>query len=193
MSYSSNNYITKVIVVLVMIFIASLLIYFKIFEGERPYVVLMNPDNNSENVSENSSISTNILHLPNCGLNNQTITSETVFLTEAKTGAIVPSHVNGTGGGDAITLVPAVKLKLNTTYKFNITKAVKDLTGASFVPYTSTFTTGSVLTTSIKDVSFDKINLPNAAGRHSSLAIGPDGKLYALTIGGIIKRFTINP
>ena len=192
MSYSSNNYIIKVIIVLLMIFIASLLFYYKISKGERPYVVLMNPDDNSQNVSENSSISTNILHLPNGGLNNQTITSETVFLTEAKTGAIVPSHVNGTGGGDGITLVP-VKLNLNTTYKFNITKGVKDLSGASFVPFTSTFTTGSMLTTSIKEVSFDKIELPNATGRHSSLAIGPDGKLYALTIGGIIRRFTINP
>ncbi|MEJ7676432.1 MAG: hypothetical protein WKG06_00835 [Segetibacter sp.] len=37
-----------------------------------------------------------------------------------------------------------------------------------------------------------KLALPNTAGQHSSLTIGPDGKLYALTIDGIIKRFTIN-
>jgi len=44
----------------------------------------------------------------------------------------------------------------------------------------------------IKKIKFEKIDLPNAIGQHSSLAIGPDGKLYALCINGIIKRFAIN-
>ncbi|MEJ7681271.1 MAG: Ig-like domain-containing protein [Segetibacter sp.] len=159
----------------------------------RPSVVSVNPANGAVNVSENTSISTSILKLPNGGINNSTITSGSVYLTENATGALVPSHVNGTGGGDAITLVPASSLKLNTTYKFNITSGVKDLSGASFIPYFSTFTTKSAPTTDNNStIKFSKINLPNATGRHSSLTIGPDGKLYALTIDGIIKRFSMN-
>jgi hypothetical protein len=42
------------------------------------------------------------------------------------------------------------------------------------------------------DVKFEKIALPNTTGRHSSLTIGPDGKLYASTIDGRIKRFTVH-
>ncbi len=158
----------------------------------KPMVVSVNPPNGAVNVSEHTSISTNLLKLPNGGINNSTITSSSVYLTENITGALVPSNANGTGGGDAITLVPASSLKLNTVYKFHITSAVRDLSGASFIPYSSTFTTKSTATTTNNTIKFDKISLPTATGRHSSLTIGPDGKLYALCIDGIIKRFTIN-
>jgi glucose/arabinose dehydrogenase len=158
----------------------------------RPAVVSVNPPKGAVSVNENTSISTDILKLPNGGINNATITSSTVYLTENATGALVPANVNGTGGGDAITLVPASVLKLSTTYKFNVTSGVKDLSGAAFLPYSSTFTTVSTATTNTVTAQFKKISLPNAVGRHSSLTIGPDGKLYALTIDGIIKRFSIN-
>ncbi len=159
---------------------------------KRPSVVAVNPYNSSVNVSENTSISTSILKLPNGGINNATITTNTVFLTEEGTGVIVPANVNGTGGGDAITLVPLSPLKTSTTYRFTITPGVKDLSDSSFIPYSSTFTTGESSNSDLTTVKFDKILLPSAAGQHSSLTIGPDGKLYALTINGIIKRFTIN-
>jgi glucose/arabinose dehydrogenase len=44
----------------------------------------------------------------------------------------------------------------------------------------------------IINAQFVKVSLPNTVGKHSTLQIGPDGKLYALTIDGIIKRFSIN-
>jgi len=160
--------------------------------SKRPSVVSVNPDNSSINVSENTSISTSVLKLPNSGINNATITSNTVFLVEEGTEAKIPANVNGTGGGDAITLVPASPLKLSTTYRFTITPGVKDLSDSSFIPYSSTFTTGSSSTADEANAQFNQIALPNATGQHSSLTIGPDGKLYALTIDGIIKRFTIN-
>lgn len=164
----------------------------KPYTGRRPSVVSVSPDNSSVNVSTNTSISTSVLKLPNSGINNATITSGNVYLTEQATGAAVSANVNGTGGGDAITLVPASPLKLNTAYNFNITSGVKDLTDSSFIPYSSSFTTGSATASDLTNVRFDKISLPNATGQHSSLTIGPDGKLYALTIDGIIKRFIIN-
>lgn len=183
------------VVLLLLIVISIPLILLIIFLqpfAKRPSVVAISPENNSQSISENSSISTSILTLPNGGINNSTITSKTVYLTEKATGAIVPSNVNGTGGGDAIILVPASPLKLNTTYNFFITRGVKDLSRASFIPYSSTFTTGAFSTKKMTNVKFEKVHLPNATGRHSSLTIGPDGKLYALSIDGVIKRFVIN-
>lgn len=158
---------------------------------KNPFVVAVSPGNNSESISENSSITTSILKLPNGGIDNATITSRNVYLIEKETGAIVPANVNGTGGGDAIILAPAAPLKLKTTYNFYITNGVKDLAGFAFEPYTSTFTTGQFPTHMMTNVKFEKVYLDNVTGRHSSLTIGPDGKLYALSIDGIIKRFII--
>jgi N-acetylneuraminic acid mutarotase len=161
--------------------------------SKRPSVVRVNPESGSQYVSENSSVSTSILNLPNGGVNNATVTPANVYLKELSTGIIVPANVNGTGGGDAITLVPTTLLKLNTAYQFTITDSVKDLSGASFIPYTSTFTTSSAPSGDMNTVTFSTVKMPQITGRHSSLKVGPDGKLYALTIDGIIKRFPINP
>lgn len=190
----SNKQKWGIVILLSIILLSGILLIGHIWQSgpKRPTVIAVNPENNSKTISENTSISTNILKLPNGGINNPTITTKTVYLTEKSTGAVVPSNVNGTGGGDAITLVPAAPLKLNTTYVFTITDGVKDLSGASFVPYTSTFTTGMKSTSEIINVKFEKVELPNARGQHSSLTIGPDGKLYALSINGLIKRFRIN-
>lgn len=188
----NNNYINNIILLSLLILLVILFLrHFQPIPIIRPSVVLVDPKNSSQNVSENTSISTSILKLPNGGINNSTITSNTVYLTEAGTGTLISSNVNGTGGGDAITLVPSSPLKLSTTYNFNITDGVKDLSGASIIPYASTFTTGFASTSEIINVRFDKIALSNVKGHHSSLAIGPDGKLYALNIDGLIKRFPI--
>jgi hypothetical protein len=130
---SLNNIRNILLIGLAMLVALLLLKYFRP-HTKRPSVVLVDPKNSSQNVSENASISTSILKLPNGGINNSTITSNTVYLTEAGTGALVASNVNGTGGGDAITLVPSSLLKLNTTYNFNITDGVKDLSGVSIIP-----------------------------------------------------------
>ena len=159
---------------------------------KRPYVKSVNPDNTSVNVNENTSISTNILILPKGGVNNATLTSSTVFLKEEATGVVVQSHVNGTGGGDAITLVPSSPLKLNTTYRFTITSGVKDVADSSFICYSSTFTTTAHSSSALTNIEFEKVDLPNTTGQHTTLTIGPDGKLYAMSVDGLIKRFVIN-
>lgn len=159
---------------------------------QRPSVVRVNPESGSQFVNENTSISTSVLSLPNGGIDNSTITPANVFLKELPSGIPVPANVNGTGGGDAITLVPTAPLKLNTLYQFTITSNVKDLSGAAFIPYNSTFTTSATPSGDITSVSFTQVKMPEVKGRHSSLKMGPDGKLYALTIDGLIKRFTLN-
>lgn len=160
--------------------------------SKRPSIVRVNPPNSSVNVNNTSSISTSVLLLPNGGINNKTITSTNVYLVEEKSGNIIPSGVNGTGGGDAITLVPDAPLKLNTSYIFTVTAGVKDLLDSAFIPYSSKFTTGASTNNDTIKASFTRVVLPNTTGQHSSLTIGPDGKLYALTIDGILQRYPIN-
>jgi len=192
MSILSKNFLSKGAILLAVGLLAVTIIHFGFSKSKKPSVISMDPDNNAESVSEISPVSTMILKLPNGKLNSTTITDQTVFLTEDKSGAVVPSRVYETDGGTMIKLVPAKKLKLNTTYKFTISSGVKDVSGSSFVSYTSRFTTAALPTSKIEGVGFDKIDLPNATGQHSTLTIGPDKKLYALSIDGLIKRFTIN-
>lgn len=162
-----------------------------VVKHSNPSVVSVDPPDKSTNVNIDESISTNLLYLPDGGIDNNTITSSSVYLTESATGKIVSSNVNGTGGGDAITLVPASFLKKNTVYKLHITSGVKDANGTSFAPYTSTFTTNSA-SIGTTGIQFEKVALTNAVGRHTCVTIGPDGKLYALKDDGLIKRFVIN-
>lgn len=185
-----NRPIKFSLAVLVVLF--AVFAFLKISKNKRPYAVLISPENNIQLVNENASISTKILKLPNGAINKATIDSSTVYLREAATGVIVPSHVTGGRSGNIITLVPNTALKLNTKYIFTITERVKDLSGASFIPFTSSFTTGSAPSSELLNVKFDKVILPTASATYSSLTFGPDGKLYALSIDGVISRFPVN-
>jgi glucose/arabinose dehydrogenase len=116
-----------------------------------------------------------------------------VTLVRVSDGTSVPANVNTTGGGDAIVLTPLNPLQSNTEYRFTITTAVTDTSGVSFVPYTSTFTTGNQIATADPKIRFAKIELPLAVGyQWTSVAMGPDGRLYAGTQSGHIVRFTLN-
>ncbi|SDL32502.1 Putative Ig domain-containing protein [Catalinimonas alkaloidigena] len=164
-----------------------------------PRVVGVTPANGATNQPLNSSISANELELPNAtadglyGVDNTTITQSTVRLYKGTT--LVPANVNGTGGGDAIILTPASSLEPNTQYRFEI-NGVRDLTGVEFEPFSSTFTTGSGSNTgnggTLDGVSFIKYGTVASGSMYTTLTIGPDTKLYGITIFGDIHRWTIN-
>ncbi|WBL41251.1 PKD domain-containing protein [Algoriphagus halophytocola] len=161
-----------------------------------PSVLGVTPEDGATNVSVNPTISANNLFLPNGGnLDNSTITSSTVTLTKQGAASPIVADLNGTGGGDAINLVPRQPLEANTTYIFEI-NGVKDVTGVSLEPFTSSFTTGDGNTggpsTDLDNVSFSKIGQVGSTGKYSTLVFGPDGLLYGLEIGGDIKRWTVN-
>jgi hypothetical protein len=106
----------------------------------------------------------------------------------------VAAKVNGTGGGDAIILTPQSSLLPNTTYRFVITEGVKSTAGYAFLPRQTTFTTGNYQTSPTLPVSFEKVRLAGTGGeQYTSLAIGPDRKLYALRFDGTLKRFPLLP
>ena len=115
-----------------------------------------------------------------------------VKLVEVATSAEVPASLNTSGGGDVIVLQPSAPLHEGTSYRFTVTNQLRDFTGVSFLPYTSTFTTGSSKVTPPTTVAFEKIALPTATGQSfSSVTIGPDHKLYAATLDGDIYRFAL--
>ncbi|MDQ3534601.1 MAG: Ig-like domain-containing protein, partial [Bacteroidota bacterium] len=157
-----------------------------------PSVISTNPNHNAENVETNVSISTALLNLPNGGIDNSTLSTSTVFLEELPSGNKVAANVNGTGGGDVITLVPAEPLQNNTEYRFTITSGVKDVTGVSFIAYSIKFKTGSSSVGEITNIQFNKVKQATSDNvKHTTLVIGPDEKLYATTIDGTIRRYPI--
>lgn len=161
-----------------------------------PTVVSSNPPNGATGVDINTDISTNELILPPGGIDNSTITTNTVKLFE-KNGANeveIAGVVNGTGGGDAITFNPNFALNPNTIYRFVITSGVKGLNGTAFAPYEATFTTGEGGGGGTPvNVEFLKVPIAGTQNqRYTSLVIGPDRKLYGLLLNGQIKRFPIN-
>ena len=54
-------------------------------------------------------------------------------------------------------LQPAQTLEPETAYTFEVTPGLKDMAGARFAPYRTTFTTAAGATTSDYPVAFDKV------------------------------------
>ncbi|NJB86504.1 hypothetical protein GGR26_002272 [Lewinella marina] len=166
--------------------------------AEQPRVTGVFPPNGLQGVSTNTSISANALYLPNgqngiFGVDNESITTQTVRLFKLPSGTEVPATVNGTGGGDAINLTPLLPLEPNTSYLFTI-NGVKDLTGAPFELFYSTFRTddgGGNGGGNLEDVAFVSAGPVGGSGHFTSLTVGPDGLLYALSLEGVISRWTI--
>jgi Big-like domain-containing protein/hemolysin type calcium-binding protein/strictosidine synthase-like protein len=128
------------------------------------------------------------------GIDADTLTSSTVRLIRTSDNAQVSANRNTSGIGDVIVLQPTALLSPSTTYRFEVTSGVKTLSGASFIPFSSTFTTGTQTSGGgALNVSFVKVSLPTATGRpFTSVTIGPDGKLYAGTLTGEIVRFALH-
>ncbi|WP_116107459.1 PKD domain-containing protein [Lewinella sp. IMCC34191] len=166
--------------------------------AQQPRVIAAYPPTGSRGVPTSISLSANDLYLPNpvdgiYGVANESIDPATVYLTKLPSGATVPATVNGTGGGDAINLTPLLPLEANTTYRFTIA-GVTDLSGSPFEVYQSTFTTGTGGGDSggnLGQVAFRSAGAVTSGQQYTSLTIGPDGKLYGLSITGTIDRWDI--
>ncbi|MEL6186020.1 MAG: Ig-like domain-containing protein, partial [Myxococcota bacterium] len=164
-----------------------------------PGVLGTTPADGETEVSTQVSLSANSLHLPNLNqaglssLDNATITTQTVRLVDAATGGVIPSSVNGTGGGDAINLTPGSPLSANTRYRFLI-DGVKDLAGMPLQPFSMEFSTGAGTTPgggALSSVAFQNAGPVATGAGYTTLTIGPDGKLYGLAVGGEIHRWPI--
>ncbi|KAA6437979.1 hypothetical protein FEM33_19020, partial [Dyadobacter flavalbus] len=170
----------------------------------QPYVISSTPANGATNVSVNiASIAANNLYVPEVagfkgGVNNATVSLATVKLLKiaGSTTTEILGTAQGTGGGDAISFSPRYALETNTKYKFVITDQVQSHSGAAFLPYEATFTTGSTTTGTPNPVAAEfapKQVIPGTVGKkYTCLTFGPDGKFYALRLDGVIERFTVD-
>ena len=158
----------------------------------QPSIAGTTPTNGQANVGRDAFVGADMF-LPNGALDAATVTGANVTLRRAADNVLVPAVVNTSGGGDDIVLQPSALLDANTRYIFSATSGVKDVSGASLVPFEMSFTTGTAGGPVQSDIRFNKTAQAGTQGTSwTSLAIGPDRKLYASTIDGRITRFPIN-
>jgi regulation of enolase protein 1 (concanavalin A-like superfamily) len=162
-----------------------------VVQGSHPTVTSTNPVNGAFGVLRNAFVSADV-DLPVSRIDSSTLNANVVLFRTSDLLAI-PGVINTTGGGDAIIFQPSSLLDPNTSYTFQVGSGVKDLNGNTFTPYSATFSTGTETGQSPSNISFEKVPLPASTGQtYTSVTIGPDHKLYASTIDGLIQRFSIS-
>lgn len=135
------------------------------------------------------------VELPNTGhpIDPATVNSGSVRLIRRLDNTAVPARVNTSAAGDAIVLQPEQALDPNTVYRFEILPALKDTAGGSFQPFRASYTTGGGTEATSLPVAFEKVPLPQSAGRmYTAVTFSPDGALYAGTYDGYIFRYALN-
>lgn len=136
------------------------------------------------------------VNVPNGGLQEATVNENTVFLYPTSSpGTPIAAVVNSSGGGDAIVLTPTELLQKSTSYTFEVTNNVLDGSGEAIIPFTMQFTTGTEGDPPPTDISFTQTTLDTTVVPtlpYSSVAIGPDGRLWATTLIGTIYSWAIS-
>ena len=158
----------------------------------QPSITGTTPANGATNVPLDGSISCN-LSLPNAGLDPSTVNSNNVQIYQTVSHAMVSATVTTSAAGDSLLLQPNALLAPNTQYTFTVSSGVKDASGASMVPFTMSFTSGTGATTADPTLQFQQVGLPSATGaQFTDVKVGPDHRLYASTEDGRIFRWSIN-
>ncbi|MFF5290278.1 Ig-like domain-containing protein [Paractinoplanes globisporus] len=130
------------------------------------------------------------LRLPSGGVDPASLSASTVRLTRVPDGAAVDINVITSGGGDVINASPRAPLAERTLYRLEVTSGVRDVAGNAFSPYSMVFSTGSASGGS--GPAFTKVASGAVSGQYTSVAKGPDGRLYAATLDGHLYRYPIN-
>src|SRR5439155_17288926 len=135
------------------------------------------PANGDVGVQRDAFVAADVrLPTPGAGIDVSTLNSATVKLYRASDKLAVTTVLNSSGGGDAIVATPSGLLDPNTTYTFEVTSGLKDTSGASFVPFTMSFTTGNTGGETDPSLAFEQIDLPTATGQsYTCVTVGPDG------------------
>ena len=163
--------------------------------AQRPSVTATRPEAYDGSVALDAFVAADVA-LPNAGcvIDAKTVNSGTVKLFRSADRAEIPATVNTSGAGDAVVLRPVEPLEPNTQYTFEINSGVRDTAGAAFRYYSGHFTTAAGADVVSLPVAFDKVPLPSATNEmFTSLAFGPDGRLYAATMDGRVQRFDVLP
>jgi N-acetylneuraminic acid mutarotase len=151
-----------------------------------PHVVDVDPNNGATDVSTSASV-TLVLSVPS---NPATISGSTVQLV-APGNVVVPGTYNSDAAGSLVSFTPSAPLAMNTSYLVRTTAGLQTTDGTSFEIFQSTFTTGTAQTppASLAHTRTTFADVPSA----TSVALGPDGRLYVANGYGQLLRFTVNP
>lgn len=172
-------------------------------EAARPSVTGTRPAAGDNAVLPNAFVSCDVnLPTPGAGIDVKTMSPKSVRLYKAgATDQPIDARLNSSGAGDAIVLQPTALLEPGAKYIFEVTDELKDTAGGAFKPFRMMFTTAAVTRTESYPVAFEKIAMPHTQVKmpgtempsaYTSLAFGPDGRLYAGTFDGRIMRFAVN-
>ena len=161
-----------------------------LLSGEHPSVVGSNPPRREVGVDQNQSISLDLSLLGGgAGVDPATLTTDNVQLFRTLDNAFIDGIINSTGGLDAITYRSTNALSPNTNYTLRLGSGVQDQLGNSFLPFSTTFSTGE---SEAIDPLFNFEEVFQGA-LISSLVVSPDGsQLYAAALDGILRRWTID-
>lgn len=161
--------------------------------GAHPSATGSSPTSRQSNVALNTAVNVDVaLPTTGQGVDSSTLNTTNVRLYRTLDNTLVSGNINTTGGGDAIVYQPTSPLAANTNYSFRINQGVKDQSGVSFLPFSTTFTTGSSTITKTPGVNFAKSTVYTGAPI-STLLISPNkGQLYAAGLDGSLRRWNIN-
>ncbi len=150
----------------------------------QPRVLDVDPTDGAKDVFVTTSVTLSLSE----GVDTATIGSNSVQLLDP-TGSQISGAYNSDAAGALVSFTPSDRLFENTTYSVRTTSSLLTTSGQSFVPFESSFTTGSGGIPPAP-LSFDRLAVSDVSGP-TSLTIGPDGKLYAANAIGEIRRYTL--
>jgi len=138
-------------------------------------------------------IATTGISLPNGVLDPATVNTSTVKLFNDFTDQEVASTSANVVTGAENVVLTVQNLAFGTTYRLEVGSGVEDVSGAPLIPFTSfTFTTDAGGgAADLTNVVFEQVAAVNRSENYTTVTVGPDGKLYALTADGLILRWTI--
>jgi glucose/arabinose dehydrogenase len=155
---------------------------------EPPRVIVSRPADGDRAVPPDGRIMVKV-YLPNGRLDPATVGPGSVTLTRGDSDAPVPASITTSPDGIFVILKPSAPLDGDTRYTCRITAAVRDGAGTKFLPFSMTFTTGSVPDPAVR---FEKVALPAVGDAgFTCVAVGPDGRLYAGADDGRIFRYVV--
>jgi len=165
----------------------------KVADGSHPRVTGSSPTSRQTGVSLNSAVNVDVaLVTAGQGVDASTLNTSNVRLYRTFDNKLIDGNINTTGGGDAIVYQPKSPLASNTNYTFRVKEGVKDEAGAAFLPFSTTFTTGSSSIPKTPGVNFTKSTVFEG-GPISTLMISPNkGNLYAAGLDGSLYRWRID-
>ncbi|NER83530.1 MAG: hypothetical protein F6K42_29055, partial [Leptolyngbya sp. SIO1D8] len=126
-------------------------------------------------------------------IDKSTLTNESFRLLDAS-GNPVPAVIGSDLTGGVISLTPLNPLDPFSEYTIEITSDLQNEAGESTTPFSSDFMTGA-LGSSPAGLQFTRQQAIDGENRFgvSSIAVGPDGNVYASDITGKIVRYNLDP